>query len=240
MTTASRSSSTWRTRTTDDAVAVVAKSVGLGSDASGDLVAAAAVALTAHDYLLVLDNCDRVGDVVGELVSSCCGRLRRSASWPPAARPSAVRTRRSTRCAPLGVEGAEPRRGAALPGPGGGGRRGADGAGRRTSRAEVCQRLDGLPLAIELAAARSRHLSLGELAARLAHGFGALDRGGTGRHSTLAAAFAWTWDLLEPREQDVLVPAGGAPEDLRPRPRRGGRPARGRPTSRSAWPTARW
>ena len=73
------------------------------------------------------------------------------------------------------------------------------------SRCKICRRLDGLPLAIELAAARVRHLSLSELAAQLENGFSPLDRvGTTGRHRTLEAAFDWTWDLLDEEEQEIL------------------------------------
>src|SRR5690606_29986282 len=67
----------------------------------------------------------------------------------------------------------------------------------------VSRRLDGLPLAIELAAARVRHLTPAELADRLEHGFAALERlGDDGRHRTLEAAFDWTWDLLDDAERD--------------------------------------
>jgi hypothetical protein len=68
----------------------------------------------------------------------------------------------------------------------------------------ICHRLDGLPLAIELAAARVRHLDVDELDARLADGLDALERDGGGRHDTLEAAFEWTWSLLDDDERAVL------------------------------------
>ncbi|TDC75760.1 BTAD domain-containing putative transcriptional regulator [Streptomyces hainanensis] len=75
--------------------------------------------------------------------------------------------------------------------------------------AAVCRRLDGLPLAIELAAARVRTLGLRELAARLDDRFHLLGSGAR----TLRAAFDWSWDLLDDRERAVLrrvsVCAGG-------------------------------
>ena len=197
--------------TPEDAVSVVAKSVGLGSDASDDPVSATAMALGAHSYLLVLDNCDRVGDVVGDLVVEllrAVGSLRVVAtSRSPLGGPGeAVHP-----LAPLAVDGPEPAAVQLFAD-----RAAAAGTELRSAddlrlAGEVCVRLDGLPLAIELAAARTRHLPLGELSARLAQGFGALDRGGVGRHSTLSAAFAWTWDLLDPREQDVLVRLAALP-----------------------------
>ena len=70
----------------------------------------------------------------------------------------------------------------------------------------VCRRLEGIPLAIELAAARTRHLSLAELDRLLDDGFahlGAADARGQ-RHAALASAFAWTWDLLDGRLQWTL------------------------------------
>lgn len=69
---------------------------------------------------------------------------------------------------------------------------------------EVCRRLDGLPLAIELAAARTRTLPVEELAARLSDRFRLLTGGSRTampRHRTLRAVVAWSWDLLEPDER---------------------------------------
>ena len=81
--------------------------------------------------------------------------------------------------------------------------------------ARICRRLDGIPLAIELAAARTRFLSLEEIYARLRMNFRLL-RGGIGtlpRQETLAATFAWSWSLLAPLERLLLerlsVFAGG-------------------------------
>lgn len=83
--------------------------------------------------------------------------------------------------------------------------------------AEIARQLDGLPLAIELAAARLRILSPRELLARLEHRLDAL-AGSTadmpGRHRTLREAISWSHDLLGPQEQAVFrrlsVFAGGA------------------------------
>ncbi|WP_157248858.1 BTAD domain-containing putative transcriptional regulator [Nonomuraea typhae] len=84
---------------------------------------------------------------------------------------------------------------------------------------EICARLDGSPLAIELAAARLRTFTPAEIAARLeAHGrFKLLSRGdrtAAARHRTLRAVVEWSWSLLSPEEQVVArrlsVFAGGA------------------------------
>jgi predicted ATPase/DNA-binding SARP family transcriptional activator/tetratricopeptide (TPR) repeat protein len=85
---------------------------------------------------------------------------------------------------------------------------------------EVCRRLDGMPLAIELAAARVRSLSLPLLARRLDDRFLLLTGGSRAalpRHRTLRAVVEWSWDLLDADEQAVLrrmsVFAGGATVD---------------------------
>jgi predicted ATPase/DNA-binding CsgD family transcriptional regulator/Tfp pilus assembly protein PilF len=69
---------------------------------------------------------------------------------------------------------------------------------------EVCRRLDGLPLAIELAAARLRVLSPDALLTRLQHGLALLTDGARDtapRLQTLRAAIGWSYDLLSPDEQ---------------------------------------
>ncbi|MGH3407459.1 MAG: ATP-binding protein [Streptosporangiaceae bacterium] len=81
---------------------------------------------------------------------------------------------------------------------------------------QVCRRLDGLPLAIELAAARLRILSTGQLAERLDNVFTVLVGGARTaprRHQTLRATLDWSHDLLAPDERAVFrrlaVFAGG-------------------------------
>lgn len=73
----------------------------------------------------------------------------------------------------------------------------------------VCQRLDGLPLAIELAAARSRLLSPKALLHRLdEYSADASLAGRSSRQQTLRAAIEWSYDLLDPGDQDVLRQLG--------------------------------
>jgi predicted ATPase/class 3 adenylate cyclase len=77
----------------------------------------------------------------------------------------------------------------------------------REAIAEVVQLLDGLPLAIELAAARVSALSPAQLAARMRDRFRLLagQRGVPGRQATLRAAIDWSWQLLTHWEQEALV-----------------------------------
>jgi predicted ATPase len=73
--------------------------------------------------------------------------------------------------------------------------------------AEICHRLDGIPLAIELAAARTDELGLREIAERLHDRFSILTRGrrtALPRHQTLAATLSWSYDLLLTDEQVAL------------------------------------
>ena len=83
--------------------------------------------------------------------------------------------------------------------------------------AEICRRLDGMPLAIELAAARVRTLSVQQIAQRLDDRFHLLTSGSRTaplRHQTLAAALDWSYALLSEEEHNVLqglsIFAGGA------------------------------
>jgi predicted ATPase len=81
--------------------------------------------------------------------------------------------------------------------------------------AEVCRRLDGIPLALELAAARVRLLGIEQIRARLDDRFKLLARGGAGadRQQTVIATLQWSWDHLHAPEQELMrrlaVFAGG-------------------------------
>jgi len=86
--------------------------------------------------------------------------------------------------------------------------------------AEVCRRLDGIPLAIELAAARVPTMTPAELASRLDRRFKVLAggrRGAVDRHQTLRAAIDWSYELLSAPQQVLLarlsVFAGGCTLD---------------------------
>jgi len=85
-----------------------------------------------------------------------------------------------------------------------------------SSVAQICRRLDGIPLAIELAAARIKVLSVDEIAARLDDRFSLLTTGSRTaipRHQTLRATIDWSYDLLTEAERILLrrlsVFAGG-------------------------------
>ena len=74
----------------------------------------------------------------------------------------------------------------------------------------IVRRLDGIPLALELAAARLRSLTVGDIAARLDHRFRLLTTGNrvaVARQQTLRAAMDWSYDLLNETERTVLCRA---------------------------------
>lgn len=92
--------------------------------------------------------------------------------------------------------------------------------GALATMAQICRALDGMPLAIELAAARLRTMSLEQLAARLDDRFALLTGGSRTalpRHKTLRAVVDWSWELLTDAERSVLrrlsVFSGGATLD---------------------------
>ncbi|HEX6337676.1 MAG TPA: LuxR C-terminal-related transcriptional regulator [Jiangellaceae bacterium] len=189
----------------EDVSAVVARCVGVSVGPRLDPVEAIGVVLSAQPHTLVLDNVDRV-------VPAARAFVRRVLVAAPALVVLA------TSRAPLGDSGETVY---ALPpldtdGPDSPAQRlfveraQAARPGLRLTGDElasvgrICQRLDGLPLAIELAAARVRHLNVHELDARLGDGLDALERAGGGRHDTLEAAFEWTWNLLDEDERSVL------------------------------------
>jgi len=77
----------------------------------------------------------------------------------------------------------------------------------RGAVAELCRHLDGLPLAIELAAVRTRVLSVEQVLDRLADRFALLTGGSRAalpRHQTLETAIDWSYDLLTPAEQRLM------------------------------------
>jgi predicted ATPase/DNA-binding SARP family transcriptional activator len=72
----------------------------------------------------------------------------------------------------------------------------------------VCAALDGIPLAVELAAARARSLSAAQLESRVDSRLRLLDRGartGPARHRTLRAVIDWSWELLDDAERALLA-----------------------------------
>ncbi|MGW3045269.1 BTAD domain-containing putative transcriptional regulator [Kitasatospora sp. NPDC001159] len=195
-------------------------------DQAGDPVDRIVRALEGREVLLVLDNCEHLIEDAARLAH------RLLASAP---RLTVLATSRE----PLGVTGEAlwPVAPLAVPEPGGTAREAlahpavALFAERAAAACpgftldhdtvepvvRICRELDGLPLALELAAARLRVLSPGQVAARLHDRLRLLDRGSRtapDRHRTLRAVVDWSWELLDEDERVLLrrlsVFSGGA------------------------------
>ncbi|RFS84548.1 AfsR/SARP family transcriptional regulator [Actinomadura spongiicola] len=172
-----------------------------------------AAALGARRLLLVLDNCEHVIDQAAELVDRLLHRV------------PGVRILATSR-EPLGLPGEVVWAVPPLEVPGDGDDPAASSAVRlfaaraeAASRgfrlddttsgpvAELCRRLDGLPLALELAATKVRALGVEGLVSRLDDRFRVLssgNRGAPARQRTLTAVIDWSWDLLSGPERAVL------------------------------------
>jgi predicted ATPase/DNA-binding CsgD family transcriptional regulator len=210
---------------------VVAAAFGLHELAATSVSQLLAEHLAANELLLVLDNCEHLVDacaaIVSDLLQTCPGIHILATSREP-----------------LGVPGERTCRVPSLPLP-----ESADvghathledypsvrlfveraravqpmfrlNATNATAVSEICRRLDGIPLAIELAAARVRALSVEDLAARLATDFRLLaanTRAAVSRHQTLRAAVAWSDRMLSESERVLFrrlaIFAGGCSLD---------------------------
>ena len=158
----------------------------------------------ADRVLLVLDNCEHLVDACAELTAALlvgCPRLTILATSREALGVSSetawlVPPLSSAEAVQLFVDRAQ----SMLPSF-------ALTTANASSLAEVCRRLDGIPLAIELAAARVRVLSPEQIAQRLDDAFRLLtggNRSALPRHRTLRATMEWSYALLASREQVLL------------------------------------
>ncbi|GAA3181543.1 BTAD domain-containing putative transcriptional regulator [Nonomuraea roseoviolacea subsp. carminata] len=173
----------------------------LTAEQRSDVRARIAQHLDQAPALLILDNCEHVIEAVADLVAFLTVTTRDLRVLITSRAPLAIPAERVYLLGELptgdAVELFRQRATAARP-------------GVRIDEAaveDVVARLDGLPLAIELAAAKVRVMSVEEIARRLADRFGLL-RGGIrtapDRHRTLLAVIAWSWNLLAEPERRAL------------------------------------
>ncbi|WP_406449493.1 winged helix-turn-helix domain-containing protein [Streptomyces sp. NBC_00876] len=169
--------------------------------------------------LLLLDNCEHVieaaASLADQLLARCPGITVLATSREPLGVPGEFVRPVEPLPDPMALRLLAERGAAALPGF----RVDADGA-TAAATAEICRRLDGLPLAIELAAARLRMLTPQQIAHRLDDRFRLLTSGSRTvlpRQQTLRAVVDWSWDLLAEDERTTLrrlsVFAGGCTLD---------------------------
>jgi predicted ATPase/DNA-binding CsgD family transcriptional regulator/tetratricopeptide (TPR) repeat protein len=204
-------------RQADAVVPTVASVIGVDEEPGRPLIATLADALRDRQLILVLDNCEHLIDACAalcqRLLASAPGlqilatsreplRIAAEAAWqaPPLAVPPAVHAGTDRLRGYDAVQLFAERASAIAPG-----FSLTEASLRRV--ADICRALDGLPLAIELAAAWVRVLSLDQIAARLNRRMALLTRGertAPARQQTLRAAFDWSYDLLSPPEQVLL------------------------------------
>jgi predicted ATPase/DNA-binding SARP family transcriptional activator len=187
-----------------DAVAAeVAGRVGAGVGMGSPLDSVVAKLATQH-RLVLLDSCEHVlagaAELVGAIVRSC----PKVTVIATSREPLGLSGERVFVVEPLGpmavelfeVRAREARRGFTVT------------ASLRPLVAEICAGVDGLPLAVELAAARCDHLTVGEIRAQLEHRFDLLaggPRDAPARHRGLARVIDWSWDLLSGPESLLLT-----------------------------------
>jgi predicted ATPase/DNA-binding SARP family transcriptional activator len=164
--------------------------------------------LRPRALLLLLDNCEHLLDACAELAAQLLGACPRLRILATSREPLGVPGERIYRVPPLSVEKLDDdavrlfldRATAA-------GWENDHGPETLAVVASICRELDGLPLALELAAARTAVLSIEEIAARLDDRFRFLRywrRSPEPRHETLGATMAWSYELLSEEERLLL------------------------------------
>jgi len=195
--------------------ATAAEALGVPEQDAADPVAGVVRALAGRELLIVLDNCEHVLGPAARVVVMLAGQCRRVRVLatsrerldvpgefvfpvPPLGLPEdgsaeAVAASEAGSLFATRARAASP--GFELTG------------GNAAAVAEVCWRLDGMPLAIELAAARCPALGPAQLAARLEGHPGMLSGGAArpGRHRSLEAMVAWSYELLGEAERRLLA-----------------------------------
>ncbi|WP_328428195.1 AfsR/SARP family transcriptional regulator [Streptomyces sp. NBC_00443] len=192
-----------------------AEAMRAGSDRHDDPVERLAEHCGKRRMLLILDNCEHVVEaaarLVAELLERCPELTVLATSREALGVPGELLRPVEPLPEPVALRLLADRGAAARPGF----RVDADDE-TAAACAEICLRLDGLPLAIELAAARLRMLTPRQIAERLDDRFRLLTSGSRTvrpRQQTLRAVVDWSWELLDEDERDVLrrlsVFAGG-------------------------------
>lgn len=186
-----------------DVPRAVAELLGVKERQGAELTHSLVESLRSRSALLVLDNCEHLVDAVADLATQVlanCPEVRilatsrerlgitheRVISVPTLA-PDAAALLFAARAASVDET--------------------FDLAAHRAAVGEICERLDGIPLAIELASGRAASMDIEDLQERLRSRMQVLDgtrRSGAARHRTLWSAIAWSYDLLAPEERAVF------------------------------------
>lgn len=188
---------------------VIATSLGVAGGSVDRMLERVVDRCSGAPTLLVVDNCEHLGAAVADTVSAIVAAAPTATVLCTTQRLLGCPGERVIRLEPLPVDDA----------PGGGRAPAVELFHQRASRARdgealagfdesverICRALDGLPLAIELAAARCAVTDPDELSARLGDSFALLRRrDGIVRHRTLDSVIGWSYDLLDDAEQRQL------------------------------------
>ncbi|MGW5385586.1 BTAD domain-containing putative transcriptional regulator [Nocardia sp. NPDC003963] len=198
----------------------------LGSAPNAEPIERLVAAVRDRETLLILDNCEHVIDAVAVFAHRVLGECPRLRILATSREPLGITGEALWRVEPLALPAANADPGEIESSPAVQLLRDRAGAVRAdlaadpralATMARICRALDGIPLAIELAAARLRTISLDQLADRLDDRFRLLTGGSRTaipQHRTLRAVVDWSWELLSDAERMVLgrlaVFSGGA------------------------------
>ena len=198
----------------------------LGASPSADPVDGLIAAIRDREMLLILDNCEHVIESAAKFAHRVLGECRRLRILATSREPLGITGEALWPVEPLALPAGDATPGEIESSPALRLLRDRAGAVRQDLGADdhtlatmvrICRALDGMPLAIELAAARLRTMSLDQLATRLDDRFRLLTGGSRTalpHHRTLRAVVDWSWELLTDAERMVLrrlsVFSGGA------------------------------
>lgn len=187
-----------------DVARAMADLLGMTESPGRTVTQSVVAALRSHHALVVLDNCEHLLPGAAALTQALvegCPEVRVLAT---SRERLGVRGEQLVAVTPLDPAGSAAElfaeRARAV-------ERGFDHEAQRREVAEICRRLDGLPLAVELAAARTATLSVQEIVERLGDRLRLAARGprtGVERHRTLRATIQWSVGLLTPAQQDLF------------------------------------
>jgi predicted ATPase/DNA-binding CsgD family transcriptional regulator len=197
---------------------VAASALGMQTIPRADAVQAISQFISAKHLLIVLDNCEHLINAAAELAYAllqACPRLHILAT---SREMLAVIGEKTVRCQPLSLPAQQVQPSLEDAAQSEAVRLFIERAqavstsfslteANATQIAQICSRLDGIPLAIELAAARLRVLSLEQIVTRLDNVFYLLTGGlrvALPRHQTLKSLIDWSYDLLSAQEQQML------------------------------------
>ena len=184
-----------------DLTRVLLDAVGNPGAADGEACRSLVAALTPPGTLLVLDNCEHLADETADLIGVLLGACPDLRVLATSRRPLDLAAEHIHRLEPLdAASSAEFFRARAL----------AARPGQvidHDDLVDLMRRLEGIPLAIELAAARTRSLSVGQIAERLPGRPELLAgaRDAPARQRTLTAVIEWSWNLLDASERRALA-----------------------------------